>query len=85
MLELPRLAVVEEHFLDQKRITFKFKRRKNYKRYLGSRHAMTTLRITAIESDLVDIQPTQVPETETTGGGSAAQKRQGSVGGRVQE
>ena len=43
-------AVVEEHFLDGKRVTFKFKRRKGYKRLYGSRHELTTLRIRGIRS-----------------------------------
>lgn len=49
-------CVVEEQFMDGKRVTFKFKRRKSYKRMKGARLPMTALRVVEIVGEGVEVE-----------------------------
>ncbi len=44
-------AVVLEQFKDKKKVVFKFKKRKNYKRLRGHRQELTRIQITAVGSE----------------------------------
>ena len=59
------VAAVEEFFKEGKRIVFKKKRRKGYKRFHGPRASLTVLRILDIDDGSADDAPTQPPGGDT--------------------
>ncbi|MHB1323143.1 MAG: 50S ribosomal protein L21 [Coriobacteriia bacterium] len=72
-------AEIVEHFLGDKQIIFKFKKRKGYKRTKGHRQMLTNVRIIEIAADGTPAKPTKAAKAAAAVETPAAERRCAAV------